>query len=147
MTIFKFHSWQSILIRIGIAFVFGWAGIYMNLYPDKYIHFMPQILRDIIPGYYSLHIFGAYEIILMLWLLSGTFPFYSALIASLTLVSITVVNLADFQVTFRNVAAIFAALSLVAQHVNDRKITLNATKVTITVNPPAQPVTVVNSNS
>lgn len=103
----------KILLRIGIAFVFIYAAISMSLRPEEYARYLPPLIKETLPSTTILHIFGAYEIIMSIWLISGKWNLYPSILASLTIFSLTVVNLADFETLFRNVGIFFACLALV----------------------------------
>ena len=105
----------SLLIRLGLAFVFLWAAVFMTFYPEKYIHYFPQFMRDLVPGYLLLHVFAVFEVILSFFLIIGRFTFIAAIISFLTMLSLTMVNLGEFPVLFRNVSIILSALALVIQ--------------------------------
>lgn len=102
----------SLLIRIGLAFVFTYAAISGFMHPETYLFYMPSFLRETPYAELILHVFGIYEILLSLWLLSGKLRRYAALLATITIFAITFANLASFQVVFRNIAIFFSSLAL-----------------------------------
>lgn len=102
----------SLLIRIGLAFVFGFAAISGFLQPETYLYYLPDLIRNSPYALLVLHAFGVYEILLSVWLLSGKEKGYAGLISAGTLFGITATNLVNFQVVFRDVAIIFASLAL-----------------------------------
>ncbi len=101
-----------ILIRLGLSFVFVYAAISMSLDPQGYSHYVPRLIQQIISVEIFLHVFGFFEIVLSLWLLSGKLGLYSAALSALILISLTVSNIDSFNVLFRNVGIIFGALAL-----------------------------------
>ncbi len=103
----------SLLLRIGLAFVFLYAAIFVSTVEtgSKYV---PPFITNIIPIKTFLLTFGIFEILLSLWLLSGKFTRYSGLVSALLLINLTVFNLEYFSVLFRNIAIICAALALAA---------------------------------
>jgi len=103
---------SSWLLRIGLAFVFLYAAASLSLNPSEGEHFLPTFVTMLMPAKLFLSLFGIYEIILSLWLLSGKWTKYSGLLAALTIFGITSLNLTDFSVLFRNVAIFFASLAL-----------------------------------
>ena len=103
---------SSLLLRVGLAFVFVFAAISLSLNPSEGMHFLPPFVSYFVSPSLFLTLFGVYEIILSVWLLSGKFSLYAGLIAATTLVVITGLNFSDFSVLFRNVAIVFAALAL-----------------------------------
>ena len=109
----KYDRLASFLIRIGLAFVFLYAAVYMTISPEKYIDYFPKFMRDLVPGYTLLHVFAIFEVILSFFLIIGKFNFMTAIISFLTMLALTVVNLDRFSVLFRNVSIILSALALV----------------------------------
>lgn len=106
----------SLFIRLGMAFVFTFAAVSMSLSPESYANYLPTFTRGILPAAVMLHIFGAFEVLLSLWLLSGKWLLVSSGLATLTIFSLTIVNLDSFPVLFRNVSIFFSGLALVAMH-------------------------------
>ena len=103
----------SILLRIGIAITFLYAAVGSFLNPSSWIGFFPEWMRNLVPDNVILSFFSVYEIILGVWLISGKKLFYSALLASLTLLGIIIFNLSAFDIIFRDVAILFSAVALV----------------------------------
>lgn len=101
------------LLRAGLATVFLYAAISSFKNPQDWIGYLPKFARDQISGNTLLHIFSVYELALALWLLSGRYVKYAALLAALTLGGIVLSNFSLFAITFRDIALIFAALALV----------------------------------
>jgi uncharacterized membrane protein YphA (DoxX/SURF4 family) len=106
---------SSLLIRLGLAFVFLYAAVFMTFAPEKYIVYFPDFMRELVPGYTLLHVFAAFEVILSVFLIIGKFTFVTAIISFLTMLALTVVNLDMFSVLFRNVSIILSALALAIQ--------------------------------
>lgn len=100
------------LLRSGIASVFLYAAVASFLEPQNWIGYLPQFLRSIFPANILLITFSTYEIILSIWILWGYKVFYSSLIAALTLIGIIITNLGALDITFRDVAILFAAVAL-----------------------------------
>lgn len=109
----KSEKLSSLLIRIGLAFVFLYAALYMTISPEKYIDYFPKFMRDLVPGYTLLHVFATFEVILSFFLIIGKFNFITAIISFITMFALTAVNLDRFPVLFRNVSIILSALALV----------------------------------
>ena len=108
-------SLSSLFLRLGLAFVFLYAAVYMTFSPENYISYFPKFMRDLVPGYLLLHVFAIFEVILSFFLIIGRFTFIAAIISFLTMFALTVVNLDRFNVLFRNVSIILSALALVVQ--------------------------------
>lgn len=106
---------SSLLIRLGLAFVFLYAAVFMTISPEKYIDYFPKYMRDLVPGYTLLHVFAIFEVGLSFFLIIGKYTFAVAVISFLTMFALTVVNLDRFSVLFRNVSIILSALALAIQ--------------------------------
>ncbi len=104
----------SLLLRIGLAFVFLYVAVASFLAPDSWIGFFPAVFKNIFPQNLLLTGFSVYEILLGLWLLWGRYAFYSAPLAVLTLLGIIIPNLGALDIIFRDVGLLFAALALAA---------------------------------
>jgi hypothetical protein len=106
------HHFASILLRFGLAFVFLFAAVSGFLAPQNWIGYLPNFATAILPPNVLLVILGLYEIILAIFLLFKKEVALPALLAALTLFGITIVNLPQFDVVFRDVGLAFAALAL-----------------------------------
>ena len=102
-------SW---LLRIGLASAFLYAGYASLVNPSDWIGYLPSFLTGVIAAATLLKIIAVYELILAVWLLSGMYVRYAAVLAALTLGSIFAVNLNQLLITFRDVGLIFAAAAL-----------------------------------
>lgn len=105
-------NFPSIILRIGIGFVFMYAALFISTDLEKGKKFVPEFVSAIIPLQIFLYMFGGFEILLAIWILSGKFKAYSALIAAFVLISITSLDYTYFSITFRNVAIICACIAL-----------------------------------
>lgn len=114
-------SLAHFLLQAGVAIVFLYAGISSFLDPSSWIGFIPQFIRDVVPGTIFLPIFSIYEFVIAMWLLSGKELFYAAGLASLTLLSIIAFNTGALDIVFRDTAIFFAALALFVLHWNEWK--------------------------
>lgn len=101
-----------LLLRIGVAGVFIYAGVASLLFPQNWIGYLPPFFHGIIPDTTLLMIFSVYELFLATWVLSGKQTFYAAGLACLTLTGIVIANSSDLDILFRDIAIIFAALAL-----------------------------------
>ena len=106
------HHFASVLLRFGLAFVFLYAAVAGFIAPQNWVGYLPGFATAILPANVLLAILGLYEIILGLLLLFKGDVHWPALLAFLTLVGITFVNLSQFDVVFRDVGLAFAALAL-----------------------------------
>jgi uncharacterized membrane protein YphA (DoxX/SURF4 family) len=106
----------ELLLRIGLAFCFLYAGLFGLVNPDDWIGYLPIYVSKIlsIDGRTILAIFSVFEIILSFWLLWGRKLDLVAMISFLMLTGITLVNLNIMQVVFRDVGLAMMALALYA---------------------------------
>ena len=102
----------SLFIRTGVAFTFLFAALSAYLYPVVYLQYFPDFILKNFPAVLLLHMFGVYEILLAVWLLTRKWPKASAIMAMLTILAITVVNLSFFSIVFRNVSIFFSCVAL-----------------------------------
>jgi uncharacterized membrane protein YphA (DoxX/SURF4 family) len=106
----------SMLLRLGLAFVFSYAAIGTFIDPDHLLHFAPSFVSQIVPQNIFMYMFATFEVALSLWLLSGKWTIVPALLAAATMAGIIVFNGEAFSVLFRNVSIMLSSLALVALH-------------------------------
>lgn len=99
-------------LRIGLTFVFLYAGVSALQHPFAWIGFLPNFLTKVIAATTLIKIFAVYELVLAAWLVSGKWSKYSALLCTLTLAGITLANSGQLITTFRDVGLAFMALAL-----------------------------------
>lgn len=112
----------SILLRFAVGLPFLYAGVDSLRHPELWRGFMPHWLLDIVaqmPGGMDgeatfLTVFAVFEIILAVWLFTGVRTKLAAMLSTFVLLVITLTNLGQFQLIFRDVGLFFAALALVA---------------------------------
>lgn len=102
----------SFFLRLAISIPFLYAAIATFLTPESWIGFLPSWIGIIMPVKMALSAFSLYQIALSLWLLSGKWLRYSSLLASATLLGITVFNLGALDIVFRDVGLFLATISL-----------------------------------
>ncbi len=102
----------SLIIRVGLALVFLYAGINAFIQPSAWISFIPEFSTRFIDPEISLDILSVFQIFLALWLLSGRYVKYSASLAISMLVGLMLFNLGTFLITFRDIGLIAAASAL-----------------------------------
>ncbi len=100
-----------ISLRIGLAFIFLYAAIFVSGDFHAGAKYVPSFVTNIIPLQLFLIIFGIFEVVLALWILSGKLRLYSGLLTALLLIVVTAMNLSFFSVLFRNIAIIGAAIA------------------------------------
>ena len=107
---FKGH----ILVRFGLAFSFLYAGIGGFVRPENWIGWFPVWARDLFPWGDGalLAVFGVFEILLGLWLISGAKLFWSSLVAGVLLIGISIFNFGSMDIIFRDIALALAAFGL-----------------------------------
>ena len=110
----KQKSLAFFLLRAAIASVFAYAAISSFITPDNWIGYFPLFLRHLVPQTVLLEGFSFYELLMALWLLSGKFTFYAAVLSALTLSGIVVFNIYQLDVVFRDFAIILSAAALAA---------------------------------
>ena len=102
----------SILLRLSLAFAFGYAAISELMNPDAWLSFFPSWLGQIWPLSNWLIIFAATEILLALWIMSGEKLFWAGLTAAAVLFAITLSNLFAMDIVFRDLSLCLAAMAL-----------------------------------
>ena len=105
-------SLPSLFLRLGLATVFIYAAISSTLSPNEWIGYLPSILTDHFSPTALLKVFSVYELFLAVWLLSGVYVRYGALLCAATLAGIVASNFSLFAISFRDIGLIFAALAL-----------------------------------
>lgn len=105
----------SLFLRIGIAFSFLYAAIQSFRDPQSWIGFFPVWVQDIAEQSIGLEnmlvLFSVVEIVVALWVLSGWRGFWSGLVSAAMVGGIVVTNLGAFDIVFRDVSIMFAALA------------------------------------
>ncbi|MFB6246199.1 MAG: hypothetical protein ABEI74_01240 [Candidatus Pacearchaeota archaeon] len=107
---FKFDA--SFFLRLGLAFAFLYAGIDSLINPQNWIGFIPQFVANIIDPKIFLDVFSVFEIVLGVWLLSAWRSFEAAIVSALVLAGMTLTNLSLFNIIFRDISLVFAAIGL-----------------------------------
>lgn len=104
----------SLILRIGLAFAFFYASLAAFVSPNDWVGYLPQVIRNIVPGTTILPIFSSLELILAVWLLSSWRLTYAALAAAAMLGGIVILDPALLSITFRDVSLVFMAIALYA---------------------------------
>jgi uncharacterized membrane protein YphA (DoxX/SURF4 family) len=105
-------DFPALLLRVGLAVIFMYAAISSFVNPQDWAGYLPSILTDRLEPNVFLKGFSAYELALAVWLLSGVYVRYAALLCAATLAGIIASNFSLFAITFRDIALVFAALAL-----------------------------------
>lgn len=109
---FSKEQWPSLLLRLGLGFVFIYVSVAAYITPDNWIGYLPTMITKHYDAKTLLDIFGVFQIALAIWLLSGIYIKYAAWLTVLVLFGIIVSNPGQFLITFRDVGLLFTALAL-----------------------------------
>lgn len=104
----RLTSW---LLRLGLAFVLGYAATSSFVHPETFAGYLPWFL----PGAWAtelLPIFAVFETLLAVGLMTDRYAYPASVLAGLTMVGIVAVNPDAFDVLFRNVAIACGAFAL-----------------------------------
>lgn len=108
----KSEKFASFLLRTGLGLVFLYAAASSLIDPGSWIGFLPSFMRELASPEFLLTLFSIYEILLAVWLISGKETFHAALLSAATMFAIVIQNIGALDILFRDVAILFAALSL-----------------------------------
>lgn len=113
----------NVLLRIGVAFAFLYPPLNAIGDPNSWIGYFPSFLRGYVPDLVLLHSFGAVEVIIALWLLSGWRIVWPSILAAAMLCAIVAFNITELQVVFRDlsIAAMAAALAVDAYQAGKKR--------------------------
>ncbi len=103
---------SALLLRLGLALAFLYAAISSLKNPAAWESFLPTLLTHYLRADVLLKFFSVYELLLALWLLSGKYVRYAGLLCALTFAGIVTSNVHAFDITFRDLALLFASLAL-----------------------------------
>ncbi len=107
----------ELLLRIGIAFAFLYPPLAALSDPDAWIGYFPGFLLALgVDPLTLLHIFGALESVIALWILFGRKVFVPSITAAVLLIAIVAVNGIQFPILFRDVSIALAAVALALMH-------------------------------
>lgn len=106
----------SYLLRGAVAFAFLYPPVAAFFNPDGWIWFVPDMIENFMPRTIFLHIFGGVEIVIAFGILFLRNPFYPTFAAIGVLASIVVIDWTTFDVVFRDVSILLAAVALIFLH-------------------------------
>ena len=110
--VFEREKTAWLVLRIGVAFAFLYAGIGGFVDPQSWLGWFPKFMRDLVPEMLLLQIWGLYEIVTGIWILSGKNIFVPSLIASLSLAGLIIFNFSAMDIIFRDVTILAATVAL-----------------------------------
>ncbi len=117
------ERFANLALRIGVAFAFLYPPVNALSDPYAWIGYFPPFLKGYVSDDVLLHAFGAVEVVIAVWILSGWRIFWPSVAATGMLLGIVVFNPTNFQVLFRDVtiAAIPLALAVISYGDERRK--------------------------
>lgn len=118
-----------LLLRIGIAFAFVYAGVSGFMNPAAWVGFFPPFLADFASPEIIIGVWGVLEILLALAILFIKRVFYPALLAAVLLFGVTIFNLGAMDIVFRDVSIGLAAVALALLSRNNERVRDNALQV------------------
>lgn len=101
-----------LLIRIGLASVYLYAGIASIVSPNDWIAFLPPFLKAFVSLELLLLLVSILQILLGIWLLTGIKSFYAGLVSAILISGIIIINLNALDITFRDFTILFSSLAL-----------------------------------
>jgi uncharacterized membrane protein YphA (DoxX/SURF4 family) len=105
------------VLRIGVAFAFLYPPFNALSNPESWLGYFPSFIQTVpIDQTLLLHGFGVVEVVLALWLLSGKWVWYPAVIMTALLLMIVIFNLQNFEVIFRDLSIATAAAAIALTH-------------------------------
>lgn len=110
------NRWSDLIVRLGLAFAFLYPAINAYFDPYTWIGYFPAFMKGYVPDLVLLHSYGALEIVVAIWILSGWRVFWPSLAALAILLAIIVLDASDFQILFRDVSIAALALALIVAH-------------------------------
>lgn len=99
----------NLLLRAAVAFSFAYPPVAAVIDPDSWLGYFPAFIPS---SLVALHVFGALEIALALWILFGKRIFIPCMLAALILLAIVAFNISQFDILFRDVSIALAAVAL-----------------------------------
>ena len=102
----------ALILSLGLAFVFLYAGVASLMNPQLWASYLPQFMGNFIALDVAIKLIAVYEIALGLLLVSGKFRKIASALSALTLAGIIVSSLNQFVITFRDVGLLMMAVAL-----------------------------------
>jgi hypothetical protein len=107
----------EILLRIGVAIAFIYPAVEASFYPNSWVGFFPPWMVENLPfsKEFLLHLFGASEIVIAVWILVGKRIFIPSMLAIVYLSSIVILNWKFMDLLFRDIAILVIPTVLAIQ--------------------------------
>lgn len=112
----NYGTTADLVLRAGVAFAFLYPAVNALFDPVSWFSYFSPFIRGLAPEPVLLHGFGALEVVLALWILSGKNIFWPCIVAALVLFAIVFSLPGEFQVVFRDLSIAAAALALALIH-------------------------------
>lgn len=109
----------EILLRAAVAVAFMYPAVDAFFNPGSWIGFFPGWMRGVIADEMLLHIFGASEMVIAVWIIFAKKIFIPNIIASLYLIGIVAFNWRFIDLLFRDVSILGISLALAVRHWRD----------------------------
>jgi len=106
-----------LLLRVGagVAFLYPPLSAFFGD-PYGWLGYFPAFMHGYVPDLVLLHLFGAVEMVIGLWILSGYKIFIPSMVATGMLVAIVFFNLNQFDVLFRDISIACLTFALAVMH-------------------------------
>ena len=100
------------ILRAGVTFAFLYPPFSALSDPYSWIGYFPAFTRGFVPDMVLLHSFGALEVLIALWILSGRKIMVPSLAATAFLLAIVILDFSQFEVVIRDLSIAAATLYL-----------------------------------
>lgn len=122
-----------VALRAGAAFAFIYPAVNAWGDPGSWVGYFPQFVLGAgaavgLAPEVLLHLFGAVEIIVGLWLLWGRYLFWPATAATVLLLAIVAFNLPQMQVVFRDLSIAAITFALAITHMPKKSVAAGVAK-------------------
>lgn len=117
----------DLFLRLAVAFAFLYPPVSAYLNPTAWLWFVPDFVELVVSKQVFLNVFGVMEIALALAIIFMKNPTYPLFAASAILAGILVLDYTAFDVVFRDVSILLAAVALILLHRERRTNTISST--------------------
>lgn len=105
-----------LLLKVAVAFAFLYPPIAAVFNPSAWIWFVPDFVEMFVSKEFFLHAFGLVEVIIALGILFMKKPIVPLIAASAILFVIVVIDFSTFDIVFRDISILLAALALILMY-------------------------------